>query len=860
MMHHIICILILLISQQQNPYVIDGEINKYPSSWNFIITNTQPKANDLTRAFVLMQSISKSILNIKIFDDQHTRYEPSFSNIFLKESAFTQGLMDSMNLTLKTQPFGFSIGNPAITTIKDNAVFTYQDKLIDFTMQVSSDTFIGLGQQVGPLLLCQGRSSCTFTLWNRGGSCPINNGNGGANCYGYHPFLMGRLSNGEWFGMLIWSTNAMDVLLDKLNNGISNLRFKIIGGIINLYYFYPGTAESITTNYHTLIGKPALLPMWSLGWHQAKLGWKSSQEMRAVVDGYINNKYPLDGLWADVDYMNANESFTIGKDFSDIGELASYVQEKNVHFMPIIETGIKINAQSDIYKNGLKMDGFIKSASTNSPIVGKSDAGYVVYPDFQNPTMIILWQNAFANLWKQVQFDGIWLDQNEPYSKCLGECMSSFSSHDPNEFDDLPYYPGNENLNDRTISLTAYQKSSSGLYDDFLKLYNTHNLFGLQELMEAQVYFNDPSNNYKGRPFILSRSTFPSSGSFGGTWFGDNTFAPEYFSYSISGVVSFQIFGIPFAGPNICGYSGYLTEDECYRWMQLGSALPFSRMNYDDSDPSHIYPYQAMSTNPHWALIIKYILLKYYYTLMYQTAINGGTYVSPVIFNFPTDNNTLQMTDTHFMIGKSLLVSPILKRLTIQVSTYFPNANWYNFHSHKKEVTFNPTAKEGTKLLLMDPWKYINIHVLGGNIIPYQPDIYLNSPLNVYEANNNFPLALLVAPDHYNKASGELIVDDGISKGTIESGKYRGYKFTYGNNHLVKTYTSDYEAELLPSEYISYITVMGYSGNKYGCLTIGNGVKLDVTGTIDDSVDTITYYLGGHSLRSFVELAVGSTC
>jgi lysosomal alpha-glucosidase len=143
-------------------------------------------------------------------------------------------------------------------------------------------------------------------------------------------------------------------------------------------------------------------------------------------------------------------------------------------------------------------------------------------------------------------------------------------------------------------------------------------------------------------------------------------------------MLNFNMFGIPLVGADICGFNGNTTVELCQRWQELGAFYPFSRnhnsLGMIDQDPAAFS--EAFIASSRMALLVRYQLLPLYYTLFFRAALNGTTVVRPLFFEFPNDRTTYQI-DWQFLIGESLMVSPVLSANTTHLLAYFPKARWY---------------------------------------------------------------------------------------------------------------------------------------------------------------------------------------
>lgn len=125
-------------------------------------------------------------------------------------------------------------------------------------------------------------------------------------------------------------------------------------------------------------------------------------------------------------------------------------------------------------------------------------------------------------------------------------------------------------------------------------------------------------------------------------------------------------------------------------------------------------------------------------------------------WEFP-DDATLLATDSQFLLGPSILVTPVLTEGDRTVNGVFPGigqgTRWFDWYTMKEVKNVKPQQN-----VTMDaPLEYINLHIRGGSILPIQ------EPGNTTTTTRANPYGIIVTPDEQSSASGNLYLDDGES-------------------------------------------------------------------------------------------------
>ncbi|TNN86673.1 Lysosomal alpha-glucosidase [Liparis tanakae] len=518
------------------------------------------------------------------------------------------------------------------------------------------------------------------------------------NLYGAHPFYLAMEDTGQAHGVFLLNSNAMggSAARDVVLQPAPALTWRTIGGILDFYVFLGPDPASVAAQYVEVIGYPAMPIYWALGYHLCRWGYNTSDSTWEVVKSLRNYGIPQikpvlsmcrqDVQWNDIDYMDRFLDFTLDSEkFATLPDLVKDLHAHDQRYVMILSARVTVVVPQDPgisseqpeggywpYDEGLRRDVFIKDAEGKT-LIGKVWPGLTAYPDFSDNATHDWWYDNLLRFHQKVPFDGLWIDMNEPSNFLDGSAAGCPS----NSLENPPYTPGvlGGLLRAKTLCASAQQKQSSH--------YNMHSLYGL---MEAKASASALKRILAKRPFVISRSTFPSQGQYSGHWLGDNHSRWKDLYTSIAGILTFNLLGIPLVGADICGFSEEPQEELCVRWTQLGAFYPFARnhnaIDMKPQDPTAFGPLARTAMKE--ALLLRYALFPVLYTLFHHAHVHGHTVARPLMFEFPRDVRTYGI-DRQFLWGRGLLVTPVLDPDVDYVDGYFPEGLWYDFYTCKNK-------------------------------------------------------------------------------------------------------------------------------------------------------------------------------
>ena len=171
------------------------------------------------------------------------------------------------------------------------------------------------------------------------------------------------------------------------------------------------------------------------------------------------------------DFTNGEMNFpvSLGQEF------LAYVHSRGQHYVPIIDSAIyrpnPYNVSDDYpsYDRGHALNVFVHNPD-GSEYIGAVWPGFTVFPDWISENGQKWWAEEVSRWYKDIPFDGIWIDMSEVSSFCVGSCGSDLLYLNPvhppfklpGDAGNVDYrYPDDFNITNATDYASVQAASSS---------------------------------------------------------------------------------------------------------------------------------------------------------------------------------------------------------------------------------------------------------------------------------------------------------------------------------------------------------------------------------------------------------------
>ncbi|EJT6476484.1 glycoside hydrolase family 31 protein [Clostridium perfringens] len=428
--------------------------------------------------------------------------------------------------------------------------------------------------------------------------------------------------------------------------------FGAIGGQIQ-YYFIPGeNIKEVVKNYTTLTGRMEMLPLWSLGYQQCRFSYFSQEEVRELVKTFEEKDIPLDVVYLDIDYMDGFRVMTFKTpNFDDAAGLIGDLKEKGIRTITIIDPGVKVDEEYDVFKRGKEGNHFTKKLD-GEMFIGAVWPGDSAFPDFSNKDCREWWKSELKKFISEHGMDGIWNDMNEP-------CVF--------------------NNDHKTMLETCLHNSDNGVIEHK----EFHNRYGFEMSRCSKEAQEELHPNERG--FSMTRATYAGGQRYSSVWTGDNMSLWSQMRMSISMNANLGISGFSFVGNDVSGFGLDSSEELFIRWMEMGPFIPIfrnhSNMYTRRQEPWAFGPRAEKIAKK--SIELRYELLPYIYDLYYISHKEGLPIFRPMIMEYEKDMNLLNMRE-QFMLGENMIVAPVLYEGERSKTVYLPKGIWFNYFTMEK--------------------------------------------------------------------------------------------------------------------------------------------------------------------------------
>ncbi len=524
----------------------------------------------------------------------------------------------------------------------------------------SKEKYYGLGDKTGPLNLA-GRRLRTVAL-DALGYDPEH----GDPLYKHWPFVLSRTANDQWLG--IYYDTLANCTFDfgcEHDNYHGFYRYvEIDDGDLDYYLMVGQNPAQVIAQWMKLIGGTHLPPQWSVGYAQTAMGLADAPDAQKQLTQFIDlvnlHKVPISAFHYGSGYSSRGKKryvFTWNKEkFPNPKALNAKFKDNGMRLVANIKPCLLDD--HPLYQTVSQADGFIKSSTTQKPIIEPFWDGQGAHLDFTQADTIKWWQTMLKQQVLDFGIDAAWNDNNEYALVDEDAQCDGFGAT-------IPLH--------RSRALQA--------------MLMTRATFEAQQKHQASL-----ATTHKAEPvFTVSRAGSPGIQRYAQTWSGDNTTSWRTLKWNIRTGLQMSLSGMFNVGHDVGGFYGPVPDPELFcRWVQATCLNPRMVMNSWKQGGVSNLPWMHPQVTEYVidAIKLRYRLMPYLWSLFERASRFHEPIIRPTFYNFPDDEQCYEDCDD-FMLGDQYLVAPVVEPAITHRTVYLPRINnkdtaWFDFETGKQ--------------------------------------------------------------------------------------------------------------------------------------------------------------------------------
>ena len=488
--------------------------------------------------------------------------------------------------------------------------------------------------------------------------------------YKHIPFYI-RVNEDRRHALGLFYHNSYDCVFD-MGQEISGYwerycYYQTDGGDIDLFLINGPSMKDVISRYTWLTGRTILPTKQSLGYcastmYYAELEKNCDEEIYRVIDKHRKENIYIDNFWLASGYSSGEEDnlrYTFNWNYRRFPDPEGFFEKMNgmgINVIPNLKPGVLPNHPYARYYE--ERDAFIKTPDGRHDATGRWWGGEGRFIDFTGPKGREAWKQLLEENILRKGARTVWNDNCEI-----------------------------DGIEDRE-SQCDYEGAKGTMAE--LKIIHSNMMAYVGRQALAEVYPNE-------RPYIINRAGFAGIQRYAQVWGGDNLTDWRTVKFNLATIMGMGLSGCANMGCDIGGFAGGAPEAELLlRWIQSGIFQPRFTLNSANSDNTVTQPWMYEETLPYVreAYALRYRMLPYLYSLMYEASVDGLPVMRPLFLEFPEDVNCYNDRNLTFMFGPALLVANVVEKGAVSRTVYLPaGCKWYDMNDNLREYAGGQTVE-----------------------------------------------------------------------------------------------------------------------------------------------------------------------